>query len=534
MSKIDLKYNNNLKSWPFKEAEQIIKRHGGLENFKVPSKGHILLETGYGPSGLPHIGTFGEVIRTTMVRNSLMSLIDCPTKLIAFSDDMDGLRKVPDNVPNKNMLKKYIGKPLTSIPDPFEKYESFGHHNNAKLRSFLDEFKFDYNFVSSTEQYTNGFFDNTIIEILQNYEKILEIILPTLRKERKITYSPFLPISKKNGNVLQIQIDEYRPKDNTIIYTEPLNNKKVEVLVTGGNCKLQWKVDWAMRWMALGVDYEMCGKDLTESVDLASKICKAVGKKSPVNLIYEMFLDEKGEKISKSVGNGISVDQWLRYGSPESLSLFMYQKPKSAKKLFFDVIPKTVDEYISHCNSYDRLEDHKKFDSPVWHIHSGKQINFKSDITFNSLTNLVSICNTSDKNIIWGFINQYDASINPQNNTKFDNLIDYSINYYNDFVLPNKKYLNIDDSNKAVFKNIRDVLKNKINENTSAEEIQTLLYEVGKKNEFQNLKEFFKLVYQVLLGQEQGPRLGSFIKLYGVDETIKIIDQKLKSIDNVN
>ncbi len=534
MSKIDLKYYNNLKSWPFKEAEQIIRRHGGLENFKVPSKGHILLETGYGPSGLPHIGTFGEVIRTTMVRNSLMSLIDCPTKLIAFSDDMDGLRKVPDNVPNKNMLKKYIGKPLTSIPDPFEKYESFGHHNNAKLRSFLDEFKFDYNFVSSTEQYTNGFFDNTIIEILQNYEKILEIILPTLRKERKSTYSPFLPISKKTGNVLQIKIDEYRPKDNSIIYTEPLNNKKVEALVTGGNCKLQWKVDWAMRWMALGVDYEMCGKDLTESVDLASKICKAVGKKSPVNLIYEMFLDEKGEKISKSVGNGISVDQWLRYGSPESLSLFMYQKPKSAKKLFFDVIPKTVDEYISHCNSYDRLEDHKKFDSPVWHIHSGKQINFKSDITFNSLTNLVSICNTSDKNIIWGFINQYDASINPQNNTQFDNLIDYSINYYNDFVLPNKKYLNIDDSNKAVFKNIRDVLKNKINENTSAEEIQTLLYEVGKKNEFQNLKEFFKLVYQVLLGQEQGPRLGSFIKLYGVDETIKIIDQKLKSIDNVN
>ena len=534
MSKIDLKYYNNLKSWPFKEAEQIIKRHGGLENFKVPSKGHILLETGYGPSGLPHIGTFGEVIRTTMVRNSLMSLIDCPTKLIAFSDDMDGLRKVPDNVPNKNMLKKYIGKPLTSIPDPFEKYESFGHHNNAKLRSFLDEFKFDYNFVSSTEQYTNGFFDNTIIEILQNYEKILEIILPTLRKERKSTYSPFLPISKKTGNVLQIKIDEYRPKDNSIIYTEPLNNKKVEALVTGGNCKLQWKVDWAMRWMALGVDYEMCGKDLTESVDLASKICKVVGKKSPVNLIYEMFLDEKGEKISKSVGNGISVDQWLRYGSPESLSLFMYQKPKSAKKLFFDVIPKTVDEYISHCNSYDRLEDHKKFDSPVWHIHSGKQINFKSDITFNSLTNLVSICNTSDKNIIWGFINQYDASINLQNNTQFDNLIDYSINYYNDFVLPNKKYLNIDDSNKAVFKNIRDILKNKINENTSAEEIQTLLYEVGKKNEFQNLKEFFKLVYQVLLGQEQGPRLGSFIKLYGVDETIKIIDKKLKSIDNVN
>ena len=534
MNKIDLKFYNNLKAWPFKEAEQIIKRNGGLANFKIPNKGYILLETGYGPSGLPHIGTFGEVVRTTMVRNALMAIVNCPTKLIAFSDDMDGLRKVPDNVPNKEMLSEYIGKPLTSIPDPFEKYESFGHHNNAKLRSFLDEFKFDYNFVSSTEQYKSGFFDNTIIEILQNYEKILEIILPTLRKERKSTYSPFLPISKETGDVLQIQIDEYRPKSNSIVYTEPQNNKKEEILVTGGNCKLQWKVDWAMRWMALGVDYEMCGKDLTESVDLASKICKALGKRSPVNLIYEMFLDEKGEKISKSVGNGISVDEWLRYGSPESLSLFMYQKPKSAKKLFFDVIPKTVDEYISHSNGYEKLDDQKKFDSPVWHIHSGKSSNFKSDITFNSLTNLVSICNTSDKKIIWGFVNQYDATISPNNNPGFDKLIDYSINFYNDFVLPNKKYLNVNNNTKIVFEDIKDVLTNKINKNTSAEDIQTLLYDVGKKHQFENLKDFFKLVYQVLLGQEQGPRLGSFIKLYGVEETIKIIDQKLQNLDNVN
>ena len=534
MTKIDSKFYDNLKAWPFKEAEQIIKRNGGLANFKIPSKGYILLETGYGPSGLPHIGTFGEVVRTTMVRNALMSLVNCPTKLIAFSDDMDGLRKVPDNVPNKDMLSQYIGKPLTSIPDPFEKYQSFGHHNNAKLRSFLDAFKFDYNFVSSTEQYQSGDFDSTIIEILQNYEKVLEIILPTLRKERKSTYSPFLPISKESGDVLQIKIDEYRPESNSIIYTEPKNNKKVEVLVTGGNCKLQWKVDWAMRWMALGVDYEMCGKDLTESVELASKICKAVGKRSPVNLIYEMFLDEKGEKISKSVGNGISVDEWLRYGSPESLSLFMYQKPKSAKKLFFDVIPKTVDEYISHCNNYNRLDDSKKFDSPVWHIHSGNTVNFKSDITFNSLTNLVSICNTSDKNIIWGFVNQYDANINPKNNPEFDKLIDYSINFYNDFVLPNKKYLNVDINTKIIFEDIRDVLTVKIDKNTSSEDIQTLLYEVGKKNQFENLKDFFKLVYQVLLGQEQGPRLGSFIKLYGLEETIKIIDQKLKNIDNVS
>jgi len=528
MNKIDKENYNDLKSWPFKEAQQILKRNGGLENFRIPEKGYILLETGYGPSGLPHIGTFGEVVRTTMVRNAFMALIDCPTKLITFSDDMDGLRKVPDNVPNKKMLSENIGKPLTSIPDPFEKYESFGHHNNAKLRSFLDEFKFDYDFVSSTEKYRSGFFDKTIIEILQNYEKILEIILPTLRKERKNTYSPFLPISEQTGNVLQIQIDEYRPKDKSIIYTEPTNQKKVEVLVTGGNCKLQWKVDWAMRWMSLGVDYEMCGKDLTESVDLASKICRTIRKKAPVNLIYEMFLDEKGEKISKSIGNGISVDEWLRYGSRESLSLYMFQKPKSAKKLFFDVIPKTIDEYIAHYNNYEKLDNSKKKDSPIWHIHAGNPKGFKSDITFNALTNLVSICNTEDKEVIWGFVNQYNPNISPSSNPEFDNLINYAIHYYTDFVLPNKKYLDVDDNNKVVFEEMLKVLKIQVNENNTSEEIQTLLYEVGKKYQFENLKDFFKLVYQVLLGQEQGPRLGSFIKLYGVEETIKIIEQRIK------
>ncbi len=527
MNKIDIKNFNDLKSWPFKEAQQIIKRNGGLTNFNKPEKGYILLETGYGPSGLPHIGTFGEVVRTTMVRNALMTLIDCPTKMITFSDDMDGLRKVPDNIPNKKMLSKNIGKPLTSIPDPFEKYESFGHHNNEKLKSFLDAFKFDYDFVSSTEKYKSGFFDKTIIEILENYEKILEIILPTLRKERQITYSPFLPISEQSGNVLQVQIEEYRPKNKSIIYIEPSNQKKVEVLVTGGNCKLQWKVDWAMRWMALGVDYEMCGKDLTESVDLASKICKSIGKKVPVNLIYEMFLDEKGEKISKSVGNGIRVDEWLRYGSPESLSLYMFQKPKSAKKLFFDVIPKTVDEYITHYNNYENLDPLKKIDSPIWHIHAGNPKIFRSDITFNSLTNLVSICNTDDKDIIWGFVNQYDLNLSPLNNPEFDKLIDYAINYYNDFVLPNKKYLDVNNENKIVFEEILKILKTQITEKNTAEDIQTLLYEVGKKHKFDSLKDYFKLVYQVLLGQEQGPRLGSFIKLYGIQETIKIIEQKI-------
>ena len=527
---INLEEHEYLKSWPFQESLKIIKKHGGLVSFKKPSKGYVLFETGYGPSGLPHIGTFGEVVRTTMVRNSFEKLVDCKTKLVTFSDDMDGLRKVPENVPNKDMLEKYIGKPLTSIPDPFNKYESFGEHNNAKLKSFLDRFNFDYDFISSTESYKNGNFDNTLINILKNYESILAIILPTLRDERKATYSPCLPISPVTGNVLQVKIEEYKIKDKTVVFIDPSNNKKTEVLITGGNCKLQWKVDWAMRWMALDVDYEMCGKDLTESVELASKICRSLNKKPPQNLIYEMFLDENGEKISKSIGNGIGVEEWLRYANPESLSLYMFQRPKSAKKLFFDVIPKTIDEYFNHLSRFDKLEKKDKYNSPVWHIHNGKPPNINNEITFNSLLNLVNICNSNEKNIIWGFVNSYDSNLSPEENPEFDLLIQYAINYYNDFVLPNKKYLKLDQKNKKIFIELKELLLT-INKDSSSEIIQTEIYEIGKKYNFENLKDFFKLVYQVLLGQEQGPRLGSFIKLYGITKTINLIDNVLEDVN---
>ena len=527
MIKINQKLYNLLRSWPFREAQRIIDKFGGLNNFSKPKKNFVLFETGYGPSGLPHIGTFGEVVRTTMVKNAFEALIDCDTKMITFSDDMDGLRKVPDNVPNKDMLRQYIGKPLTSIPDPFEKFESFGHHNNAKLCSFLDQFEFNYKFVSSTEKYKSGDFDSTIISILENHEKIISIILPTLRSERKQTYSPFLPISPVSGNVLQVKVDEYRPQTKSIIFVDPANDKRTEIEVTKGNCKLQWKVDWAMRWISLEVDYEMCGKDLIESVDLASKICQSMKKNPPVNLIYEMFLDEKGEKISKSVGNGISVDQWLRYASPESLSLFMYQKPKTAKKLFFDIIPKSVDEYFSFLKKYHQDNDDTSFDNPVWHIHNGNPPKFDSEINFNSLMNLVSICNSTDKNVIWSFVNEYDSSLNAKDYPVFDKLIQFAINYYIDFVMPNKKYVVIDEKNRLVFEDILSLLKT-VDITSTSEEIQTQIYEIGKNHNFANLRNYFKLVYQVLLGQEQGPRLGSFIKLYGIKKTCDLLEEVLQ------
>ena len=532
MNKINKDIYESLISWPFIEAKKIIENFGGLNNFSKPIKKYVLFETGYGPSGLPHIGTFGEVVRTSMVKNAFEALVDCETKLITFSDDMDGLRKIPDNVPNKNMLEKYIGQPLTSIPDPFEKYESFGHHNNAKLCSFLDRFKFEYEFVSSTNKYKSGDFDKTLTTILENYEEIISVILPTLRSERRQTYSPFLPISAVNGVVLQVKIEEYRPKTNSIIFIDPANNKKTEIEVTKGNCKLQWKVDWAMRWISLDVDYEMCGKDLIESFNLASKICRIMKNKPPVNLIYEMFLDEKGEKISKSVGNGISVDQWLRYASPESLSFFMFQKPKSAKKLFYDVIPKSVDEYSSFLNKYRKKDDVDDFNNPVWHIHNGSPPKFKSEINFNSLMNLVNICNSTDKNVIWGFVKEYDNSLNPKDNPEFDKLIQYAINYYIDFIQPNKKYIKINSENKGLFEDILGLLKT-IDTELSSEEIQTQIYEIGKKHNFVNLRDYFKLVYQVLLGQEEGPRLGSFIKLYGIKKTCKLLEDALNNNEEV-
>ena len=527
MNKIYQKFHKELKVWPFVEAFKIINKFGGLNNFKKLGKKCVTFETGYGPSGLPHIGTFGEVIRTIMVQHSLTSLIDCETNIITFSDDMDGLRKIPDNIPNKEMLNNHIGKPLTSIPDPFGKFESFGHHNNAKLRSFLDRFEFSYQFISATEKYKSGSFDSTLIKILENYDKITSIVLPTLRNERQQTYSPFLPISPVTGKVLQVKIEEYRTTSNSIVFRDPYNSKLTEVEVTKGNCKLQWKVDWAMRWMALEIDYEMCGKDLIESVDLASKICRCMKKEPPINLIYEMFLDENGDKISKSVGNGISVDQWLRYAAPESLSLFMFQKPKSARKLFFDVIPKSVDEYLSFLNKFHHEEGPAKYNNPIWHIHSGIPPKLGAEINFNSLMNLVSICNSTNKKVIWSFLKEYDQSLNSQNNSLLDNLIQYAINYYIDFVIPGKKYQLVNVNNKKIFEDLLELLNNMNNRSTS-EQIQTEIYEIGKKHNFSNLRDFFKLIYQVLLGQEQGPRLGSFVKLYGKKNTCLLLEKALK------
>ncbi len=524
------------RAWPFEEARKLLARIGN----KVPEKGYVLFETGYGPSGLPHIGTFGEVVRTTMVRRAFQTMSDIPTRLFAFSDDMDGLRKVPDNVPNQEMMAKFVGDkvktfgtPLTSVTDPFGKFESFGHHNNAMLLGFLDSFGFEYEFQSATDWYSSGRFDATLRKVLQNYDAIMKIVTKELREQRRATYSPFLPIRLRDGRkqVLEVPAVEVHPERGTVVFKDDVEGL-FEVPVTGGNCKLQWRVDWAMRWTALGVDYEMSGKDLIDSVKLGSQICRTLGGKPPEGFTYELFLDENGEKISKSKGNGLTVEEWLRYGPPESLSLFMFNSPKSAKRLHFDVIPRQVDDYLTALKRYPGQALKEQLDNPVWHIHAGQPPREDEEgLPFNILLNLVGVANTEDKAVLWGFISRYAPKASPQSNPFLDKLVGYAINYYRDFVKPTRRFRPPTDQEKAALQDLLAVLE-KTPATADAEAIQFEVYEVGKRHGYEkDLRAWFKAIYEVLFGTEQGPRMGSFIAIYGLAETVALIKRLLAGED---
>jgi len=509
------------KAWPFEEARKVVARIAG----KMPAKGYVLFETGYGPSGLPHIGTFGEVARTSMVRHAFEQLSDVPTKLICFSDDMDGFRKVPTNVPNGEMLARYLKKPLTDVPDPFGEHSSFGAHNNARLRAFLDTFGFEYEFYSSTEMYRSGKFDAALRKVLHNYDAVINVVLPELGEERRKTYSPFLPVCAKTGCVLEVPVVEIHPETDSIIYRDE-DGSLVETLVTGGHCKLQWRADWAMRWAALDVDYEMSGKDLISSVQMGSRICKAIGGRPPETLSYELFLDENGEKISKSRGNGLTIEEWLRYASPESLQLYMFQKPRTAKRLHFDVIPKAVDEYIAHLDSYAGQAPGDQIANPVWHIHHGAPPREEVPVSFSMLLNLASASNSSDSATLWGFIARYLPGVQPAAHPILDRMVRYAVAYYHDFVLPAKQYRPPTDQERAAMQDLMQRLA-VMDAGASAEILQNLVFETGKAHGFENLRDWFRALYEVLLGQSQGPRMGSFIALYGIKETCALIAAKL-------
>lgn len=520
------------KAWPFEEARKLIERakRRGFD-------GEVLFETGYGPSGLPHIGTFGEVARTAMVRHAFRVLTgdSVKTRLVCFSDDLDGLRKVPDNVPNPEMLRKYLGKPLTEVPDPFtDDYPSFGAGNNARLRSFLDRFGFEYEFMSATETYRSGRFDSTLLKMLAAYDTVKEVILPTLGPDRRATYSPFLPISPRTGIVLQVPTIARDVAAGTITYIDPEAGEEVTTPVTGGRVKCQWKADWALRWVALGVDYEMSGKDLIDSVTLASKICKAIGGTPPDGFNYELFLDENGQKISKSKGNGLTIEQWLSHASPQSLSLFMFQKPRAAKRLYFDVIPRAVDDYFQFLEAFPRQDVPSRLSNPVWHVHSGHPPAETIPVPFSLLLNLASASNTEDASILWGFITRHRPGVTRESSPALDRLVHYAVRYYHDFVKPTKRFRAPDATEREALHALDDAL-GKLPPDADAETIQTTLYDVGRSFErYQTPPKsagerpgvaltWFATLYELLLGQERGPRFGSFVAIYGIPETRALI-----------
>jgi lysyl-tRNA synthetase class 1 len=509
------------KAWPFEEARRLLKRYEKAP----PEKGHVLFETGYGPSGLPHIGTFNEVLRTTMVRRAYEAMSDVPTRLIAFSDDMDGLRKVPDNVPNQVMLAEHLGKPLTDIPDPFGKFESFAHHNNAMLRDFLDRFGFEYEFMSATEQYKAGRFDEALKSVLRHYDAIMGVMLPTLRKERQASYSPVLPVSARSGIVLQVPVEVIDADAGLIRFTDD-DGETVEQSILGGKAKLQWKVDWAMRWVALGVDYEMSGKDLIDSVTQSTKIARVLGARPPESFTYEMFLDEKGEKISKSKGNGLSLEQWLTYGPQDSLAFYAYREPKKAKQLHMGVIPRAIDEYWQFRGNYPAQPIEQKLGNPVHHIHNGPPPAEPLPISFGLLLNLVGVLGSADRDVIWGYLRNYVPDATAATYPALDALIGHALAYHRDFVAPTLKRRAPTEQEAAALRDLDSRLA-ALGGDAGAEVIQNEVYEVGKAAGFENLRDWFKALYETLLGSSQGPRMGSFIALYGVDNSRKLIAEAL-------
>jgi lysyl-tRNA synthetase class 1 len=509
------------KAWPFEEAAKVARRLGET------GKAEALFETGYGPSGLPHIGTFGEVARTSWVRHAFTELTGLPSRLIAFSDDMDALRKVPDNVPNRDMLAQYLGRPLTRIPDPFGSHASFGEHNNARLRAFLDSFEFDYEFASSTEYYTSGRFDAALIRVLERHEQVLTVILPTLGPERRATYSPILPIHPGTGQVMQVPMERIDPVAGTVTWRDPEDGQVFETSVQGGACKLQWKADWAMRWYALGVDYEMSGKDLIDSVRLSGKICRILGGRPPEGFTYELFLDEQAQKISKSKGNGLSVEEWLRYAPQESLGQFMYNQPQRAKRLYFDAIPRAVDEHLANAGRLATQSAEERRANPAWHIQAGRVPNEGgSPVSFAMLLNLASVANAETSDILWGFIRRYAPDASPETMPYLDRLVGHAIAYYRDFVRPAKHYRQPTAAERAALADLAETLRG-MEPGIDAETIQNAVYEVGKRHDFPELRAWFACLYQVLLGQQEGPRFGGFAALYGIPETIALIEAAL-------
>jgi len=509
------------RAWPFAEARALLKRYES----GPPEKGHVLFETGYGPSGLPHIGTFGEVLRTTMIRRAFELLSDIPTRLVVFSDDLDGMRKVPENVPNAGMLREHLQMPLTSVPDPFGEFDSFGAHNNAMLRRFLDTFGFEYEFISATDFYRSGAFDPTLRRAAGKYDEIMRIMLASLREERQQTYSCFLPIHPETGRVLYVPIKEVNAADATITFDDD-TGREWTLPVTGGHVKLQWKPDFGARWAALGVDFEMYGKDHASNTKIYDGICRTLGGRAPEHFVYELFLDEFGQKISKSKGNGLTIDEWLTYAATDSLSYFMYQKPKTAKRLHWDVIPRAVDEYHQQLRAYPGQDPAAQLDNPVWHIHGGRVPDSTLTVPFALLLNLASVSGAEDRETLWKYITRRVPGASAASHPDLDAAAGFAVRYFHDRVKPGRVFRLPDAKERAAMEDLAGRFAARLDE-TDSEALQAHVYAVGKEHGFEPLRDWFRALYEVLLGAPDGPRFGAFAALYGVPETVALIERAL-------
>jgi lysyl-tRNA synthetase class 1 len=517
-------------SWPFIEAQKIAAR---VKKQDLPDP--IVFETGFGPSGLPHIGTFAEVARTVFVKNAFEHLTGRPAVIYAFCDDMDGLRRVPKNLPNQDRLAEHLGKPLSAIPDPFGCCESYSDHMENELVKLLNHYKFDYQLKSSTREYKSGVFNPGLHLILENAEPIKQIIIPTLKEENRENWSPFFPVCANCGRIYTTRVTGYFPEQDTISYecVESFGDEfkvqgcghKQETSILDGAVKVGWKVDWALRWFSYQVTYEMYGKDLIDSALQSGRIKRLLGGWPPEGMTYEMFLSEEGKKISKSIGEGLSIDTWLKYAPIESLLYYLFQNPRKQRRLYFDIIPKNVDEYLAELVRYPGLSEKDKSDSVLWQIErSGHDVPvYTSGINFSLINNLISGMGSDNKNLLLDYLKRYDPKVSENKKTVSD-LLDSGLNYFRNFIEPQKKYRKPTREEAEILKELKSRLDQYKGEDE--DEIQAMVFDVARDKGIEP-PDLFKTIYQVLLGQDRGPRFGTFTKLIGKDRMKDLIQEKI-------
>jgi lysyl-tRNA synthetase class 1 len=513
--------------WPREEARRLAERVAAYEPERP-----VIFQSGFGPSGLPHLGTMAEILRPSFVRKAFHLIEPArPSRLIVFIDDLDGLRKVPENVPNRESVEQYLGMPVAKIPDPFGCCASFADHMVGLLGGFLAPVEVEYELMRAAEMYSSGRFDEGLKLILEKHEEIIAIIAPTLREENRAGWSPFMPICPKCGQVVERAVTAYHAERASVEFTceksaggRPGCGFSGEQSVLGGMAKVQWKVDWALRWYVLKVDYELYGKDLTDSARLSGQILRVMGGRPPLGFPFEMFLDEEGRKVSKSVGRGVTVEQWTRYAPIEVLKFFLLLNPRRARKLFLEAIPQYVDEYLDAVREYAAASEEQRRESMLeFVIQSTTPRRFNSALSFGLMMNLVAALGSSDSDFIWKYLVRYDASIGGEPDTEAmgRRLMQCALNFYRDFIEPTKKLYTPSDAERAQLKTLDAYLRE--NQDASAEDIEKKIYDLGREN-YEKPGKIFPLLYRSILGQERGPRLGAFIRLATPARIIELLD----------